>query len=179
MKSRILKKRQIAAGTAAVALCAAVFLNWYYTKQGTNMQQSNPEKTSEVNLGDAQYVNGTNVTNESDYFTTAEINRSKAHDTAKEYLENIIADENADEEQKENAKAKLIDISNEIKTESDIQNLISAKLNCKCLVTLNDSKLEVVLPKNVLSDEKLISIKDIVTSNSNVSYENITVIELK
>lgn len=178
MKSRIIKKRQIAAGAAAIALCTAVFLNWYYTKQGTNLP-SNPEKTSEVNLGDAQYVNGTNITSESDYFTTAEINRSKAHDTAKEYLESIVSDENVDSEEKEAAKKKLIEISNEIKTETDLQNLITAKLNCKCLVTLNDSKLEVILPKGVLSDDKLITIKDVVTGNSNVSSDNITVIELK
>ncbi|MDE5994328.1 MAG: SpoIIIAH-like family protein [Oscillospiraceae bacterium] len=178
MKSRIIKKRQIAAGAAAIALCTAVFLNWYYTKQGTNLP-SNPEKTSEINLGDAQYVNGTNVTNESDYFTASEINRSKAHDTAKEYLESIVSDENVDSEEKEEAKKKLIEISNEIKTETDLQNLITAKLNCKCLVTLNDSKLEVVLPKGVLSDDKLITIKDVVTSNSNVPSDNITVIELK
>ncbi len=178
MKSKILKKRQIAAGTAAVALCAAVFLNWYYTKQDIT-PKNDPEITSEANLGDAQYVNGTNVTNEADYFTTAEINRSKAHDTAKEYLESIISDENAEAEQKESAKEKLVNISNEIKTETDIQNLISAKLNCKCLVTLNDSKIEIVLPKGTLNEEKLVTIKDIVTSNSNVSYDNITVIELK
>lgn len=178
MKSRIIKKRQIAAGAAAIALCTAVFLNWYYTKQGTNLP-SNPDTASEVNLGDAQYVNGTNVTNESDYFTTAEINRSKAHDTAKEYLESIVSDENVDSEEKEAAKKKLIEISNEIKTETDLQNLITAKLNCKCLVTLNDSKIEVILPKGVLSDDKLITIKDVVTSNSNVSSDNITVIELK
>lgn len=178
MKSRILKKRQIAAGAAAVALCTAVFLNWYYTKQGTNLPEV-PEATSEVNLGDAQYVNGTNVTNESDYFTSAEINRSKAHDTAKEYLEAIVSDENVDSEEKEAAKKKLLEISNEIKTEADIQNLITAKLNCKCLVTLNESSLEVILPNGVLTDDKLITIKDIVTSNSNVSSDNITVIELK
>ncbi len=178
MKSRILKKRQIAAGAAAVALCTAVFLNWYYTKHGVNQPQM-PEVTSEVNLGDAQYVNGTNVTTESDYFTAAEVNRSKAHDTAKEYLESIAADENIDSEEKEAAKKKLIDISNEIKTETDIQNLITAKLNCKCLVTLNDSKVEVILPKGVLTDDKLITIKDIVTANSNITSDSITVIELK
>lgn len=178
MKSRILKKRQIAAGAAAIALCTAVFLNWYYTKQGTNIQNS-PETSSSVNLGDAQYVNGTNVVNENDYFANAEINRSKAHDTAKEYLESIVNDENVDAEEKEAAKKKLLDISDEIKTETDIQNLITAKLNCKCLVTLNDSKLEVILPKGTLSDDKLITIKDIVTGNSNVSSDNITVIELK
>lgn len=178
MKSRILKKRQIAAGAAAIALCTAVFLNWYYTKQGTDILQ-NPETSSELNLGNAQYVNGSNVTNESDYFTTAEINRSKAHDTAKEYLEKIVSDENIDAEEKDAAKKKLLDISNEIKTETDIQNLITAKLNCKCLVTLNDSKLEVILPKGVLTDEKLVTIKDIVTANSNVSSDSITVIELK
>ena len=94
-------------------------------------------------------------------------------------MESIVNDENVDAEEKEAAKKKLLDISNEIKTETDIQNLITAKLNCKCLVTLNDSKLEVILPKGTLSDEKLVTIKDIITGNSNVSSDNITVIELK
>ena len=178
MKSRILNKRQIAAGTAAVALCAAVFLNWYYTKQDINTTQP-PETETNVNLGDAQYVSSNNVTTETDYFTTAEINRSKAHDSAKEYLKSIINDENIDEEERENAKKKLTEISNEIKTEADIQNLITARLNCKCLVTLNDEKVEVVLPKDTLGEDGLIAIKDIIISNSNVSPDNITVIELK
>lgn len=178
MKSKILKKRQIAAGAAAIALCTAVFLNWYYTKQSTT-PQNQPEVTSEANLGDAQYVNGTNLVSENDYFTNAEINRSKAHDTAKEYLESLVSDENISAEEKDEAKKKLIDISNEIKTEADIQNIITAKLNCKCLVTLNDSKIEVILPKGVLSEEKLVTIKDIVTKNSNVTSDSITVIELK
>ena len=110
---------------------------------------------------------------------TAEINRSKAHDSAKEYLKSIINDENIDEEERENAKKKLTEISNEIKTEADIQNLITARLNCKCLVTLNDEKVEVVLPKDTLGEDGLIAIKDIIISNSNVSPDNITVIELK
>lgn len=178
MKSRILNKRQIAAGTAAVALCAAVFLNWYYTKQDINTTQP-PETETNVNLGDAQYVSSNNVTTETDYFMTAEINRSKAHDSAKEYLKSIINDENIDEEERENAKKKLTEISDEIKTEADIQNLITARLNCKCLVTLNDEKVEVVLPKDTLGEDGLIAIKDIIIGNSNVSPDNITVIELK
>lgn len=178
MKSRILNKKQIAAGTAAVALCAAVFLNWYYTKQDINTTQP-PETETNVNLGDAQYVSSNNVITETDYFMTAEINRSKAHDSAKEYLKSIINDENIDEEERENAKKKLTEISNEIKTEADIQNLITARLNCKCLVTLNDEKVEVVLPKDTLGEDGLIAIKDIIIGNSNVSPDNITVIELK
>lgn len=177
MKSRVLNKRQIAAGTAAVALCAAVFLNWYYTKQ--DVSSPKPETETQVNLGDAQYVNSSNVTSEEDYFTTAEINRSKAHDSAKEYLKSIIKDENIEAEERENAKKKLTDISNDIKVETDIQNLITARLNCKCLVTLNDEKVEVILPKNVLNNDSLIAIKDIILKNSNVSADNITVIELK
>lgn len=83
---------------------------------------------------------------------------------------------------KKNAKTlkkKLTEISNEIKTEADIQNLITARLNCKCLVTLNDEKVEVVLPKDTLGEDGLIAIKDIIIGNSNVSPDNITVIELK
>ena len=127
----------------------AVFLNWYYTKpQGDTTE---PEVTNEANLGDAQYVNSDSVKPEN-YFETAEINRKKAHDSAKDYLSLIIADTNVDDETKTLAREKLTKISEQIKTENDIENLISAQTDSKCLVTYSDDSIEVILPKDVLDD---------------------------
>lgn len=176
MKSKIISRRQLLIGTLTASLCLAVFVNWYYTKP-KGLEQTEPEMTSTANLGEAQYVNGTNT--DTDYFGAAKLNRTKAHDNAKEHLESIIADGNTDEETKTQAREKLIGISSQLKTEADIENLIAAQLKNDCLVTLGEDNVEVILPKGAVNDEILIKIKDIVISKTTLTAENITIIELK
>ena len=148
-----------------------------YTKQDNNITE--PEVTDEVNLGDAQYVNSDTVKSEDDYFTDAQINRTKAHDSATDYLEEIINDSSADEDTKALAREKLVKISDQIKAESDMENLISAQTDTACVVTYNGETVEVILPKGTVNQEILIKIKDIVISKTSLGAENITIIELK
>lgn len=179
MKSKIIGRKQLLIGILASSLCLAVFVNWYYTKPKEMMQEP-PEVTSGVNLGEAQYVNGTPTDAEKDdYFGTAKLNRTKAHDNAKEHLQNIISDSSQDEETKNQAKEKLVNLSDEIKNESDIENLITAQISNNCLVTLSDESVEIILPVGTINDGNLIKIKDIVLSKTKLPSESITVIELK
>lgn len=176
MKSRIIGRKQLLTLSLVCALGLAVFVNWYYTKpQGDTTE---PEVTSEANLGDAQYVNSDSVKPEN-YFETAEINRKKAHDSAKDYLSLIIADTNVDEETKALAREKLTRISEEIKIENDIETLITAQTNSKCLVTYNEGSIEVILPKNTLDDKSVVKIKDIIISKTKLTADKITIIETK
>lgn len=177
MKSKIILRKHLLTLTLVVALGLAVFVNWYYTKQDNDVTE--PEVTDEVNLGDAQYVNSDSVKSENDYFTDAEINRTKAHDSATEYLEEIINDSSTDEDTKALAREKLVRISEQIKLESDIETLISAQTNTICIVTYDGENIEIVLPKGTVNDEILIKIKDIIISKTSLGAENITIIELK
>lgn len=177
MKSKIILRKHLLTLTLVVALCLAVFVNWYYTKQDNDVTE--PEVTDEVNLGDAQYVNSDSVKSENDYFTDAEINRTKAHDSATEYLEEILNDSSTDEDTKALAREKLVRISEQIKLESDIETLISAQTNTICIVTYDGENIEVILPKGTVNDEILIKIKDIIISKTSLGAENITIIELK
>ncbi len=177
MKSKIILRKHLLTLTLIVALGLAVFVNWYYTKQDENVTE--PQVTDEVNLGDAQYVNSDTVKSEDDYFTDVEINRTKAHDSAAEYLEEIIADSSSDEDTKAVAREKLIKISEQIKLEADMETLITAQTDTKCIVTFDGETVEVILPKGTVKEEILIKIKDIVISKTALKAENITVIELK
>lgn len=177
MKSKIILRKHLVTISLVSALVLAVFVNWYYTNSDKNSTE--PPVTDEVNIGDAQYVNSDSVKTEDDYFNDAEINRTKAHDSAKEYLEEIINDKTSDNNTKALARERLVKISEEIKLESDMETLISAQTNSSCIVTYDGETVEVILPKNTINDDILIRIKNIVISKTTLSAECITIIELK
>ena len=176
MKSKIINRRHILAFTLTLSLALAVFVNWYYTKPDS-LQNQEPEVTDNISLGDAQFVNGTSVSE--NYFENARLNRTKAHDSAKESLQSIINDASTDEDTKASSREKLTSLSEYIKLEADCENLISAQISKECLVTLDYDSAEVIVPKGTIDEKMLIKIKDIILTKSKVKAENITIIELK
>ena len=174
MKSKIIGRKQIIAFILTLSLCLAVYVNWYYTKSESNIDNQ-PEVTDNVNLGDAQFVNGDNVTE--DYFETARINRSKAHDSAKEMLQTII-DSDTDEDTKASAREKLTYLSEVIKIEADCENLITAQISDNCVVTIDTETAEVIVPSGKLDENIIIKIRDIILSKTKIVAENITIVEL-
>ena len=175
MKSRIIGRKQLLTFSLIFALSAAMFGNWYYTKPQN--AEKEPEVTNQANLGDAQYVNSNSVSE--NFYVSAKLNRNKAHDSAKEYLSSIIADEKIDEETKVSAREKLIKISEQIKVESDIENLIAAQIKEDCIVTYDLDSIEVIIPKNAINDEVALKIKSIILSKTKLTSDKITIIESK
>jgi stage III sporulation protein AH len=112
-------------------------------------------------------------------FANAKVNRTKAHDNAKESLQSIINDTNTNDDAKASAREKLIKLSENIKLEADCENLISAQTSTSCLVTIDFDSVEVVVPKGTINDTILIKIKDIILSKTDINGKNITIIELK
>ena len=59
--SKIFAKKQVLFFGLLVALAAAVYVNWYYTKPVTEIDNGPQTETTEAeNLGEAQYVNAEN-----------------------------------------------------------------------------------------------------------------------
>ena len=123
-------------------------------------------------------LNSSSVSFEESYFNTARLNRTKAHDQAKAHLQEIIDDETIDTETKLIAQNELIEISNQIKTETDIENSIKSQIKSECVVTLNNDSVEVILTKGMLTEELVIKIKDIIISKTGLNAENITIVEI-
>ena len=179
----IIGRRKILLATLVVILGAAIFVNWQFgsVKVGDSDEASK-------NLGDAQYVNGTNISVENkddttddleDYFSSVRLERQQARDLIKENYENALADTSISE----SAKAESMEIfarsTENIKKENDIENLVKAKGVNECIATVNSEAVTVVVDCEELNDTILLQIKEIANKQTNISFENIIIIQAK
>jgi stage III sporulation protein AH len=187
----IFKSKQILTATLIVALGAAVAVNWYYT----NTPQTEDDVTTQQvsgNLGDSLYVGGTTaastttaVSNEkddakqSDYFASAKLKRKQSHDEIIDNIEDIAESDDIDSDTKKTITLLLSDFQSDIKAETDVENLISAKTGGECLVIINEGACQVILEKNTLNDLLILQITEIIEKNTEISSENLTIIEAK
>ena len=190
---KIFGKRQVVLAALVVALGAAVFLNWYFTNNGTNLVATEAAEKSGENLGknygDSKYVNAKAsttktdttkaATEESEYFAQAKLGRTQSRDAALETLNKVINNDKATEAAKKEAAQGIEKISANIKLENDIETLIRSKNISQALVIINDKNVEVVVKASELNDTALLQIKETVMKHANVSNENITIIQVK
>lgn len=99
----VVRKRQIIAAALVLALGSAVFINWYYNRPSVKSANTRPSveevENTGGNLGDAKLVNSSGVSESAaasgksgDYFASAKLRRSSAHDEAAEILNKVIKD---------------------------------------------------------------------------------------
>lgn len=179
----LIKKRQLIMAALIVALGAAVFANWYFTRSGGDIAvtEKNPDSEFVQNLGEAKAVNSTVTVPEdtaADYFSEVKLERTKVHDKAledlKEAARDIPAGVAAD------SIAKSCDaLTAAIKLENDIETLIKAKLGCEAVVVINGEKANAVVAKGALSQGAVLQITDIITSSAGIQPQNIKVTEAK
>ncbi len=173
----LIKRRQLILAALVVALGAAVFVNWYYT--GNNSSVKSPEETTESeyvqNLGEAKYVNASGE--EADYFSEVKLNRQKSRDEALEKLnESLEKVKSGSEEAKEITKS-IDALTAQIKLESDVEALISAKLASECVAVINEKSAQVVVSNNALSEDAALQIIDVITTNTDLSADKIKISE--
>lgn len=161
-----------------VALGAAVFLNWKFSMNGTQVAQTDGD-----NYGAAKYVANQSVgsasATSSDYFSKARLDRQKAQDAALEVL-NKVTSGNASVKQQ--TVSEITALSKAIKTENDIETLILAKGFKDCVAVVNDTGVQVVVkPKGTtdLSESDAIQIKDIVVAQTSIDPLKIQIIQAK
>ncbi len=190
----IIKKRQLLLATLIIALGAAVFVNWYYTRPdiesaGVNTPQTtiSPQVQEGANLGDARYVISSDATLEdapaqakaNEYFASAKLRRQSAHDEAMKALNDVVKDSSANEETIRQANDLLKNIATSITLESDIENLISAKAGCENLVILNRGNAEIIVENGSLDDVAVVKIKEIAVKQTGYPVENISITEME
>lgn len=189
----VIKKRQLLLATLIVALGAAVFVNWYYTKPDIAATVNTGATTSPVvqegaNLGDARYVISGEAKFEEDalvqaqateYFASAKLRRKTAHDEAAEALNDIIKDPSSPAASVSEATKVLGELSAAMTLESDIENLITAKVGCENLVILNGGNAEIIVENGSLDDVTVVKIKEIALKHTGYPVDNITIIEME
>lgn len=183
----IIRKRQLLFAALAVVLGAAVFINWYYTKPGVmesggSVPATAVEAVPGANLGDAKFVlsSGVTVADESEsgkeFFDGAKLKRSNSHDEAAKALNEAIKNA-SNAKASANAAAELSELAENMKLETDIENLITAKLGCECLVVINEAKADIVVEKGALSDVAAVQIREIVVTSGACTADRVNISE--
>lgn len=182
--SKLSKKRQILTATLAIAMASAILVNWYFGRNKTDTAVKG-ESVNSSNLGDSIYVNGSSedetenevqsVAKTKEYFAKSQLKRTQAHDEALDKIEALLKDADKSDE----AEKLMEEYTKAVKLEADIESLITAKTGADCLAIINSDQAEIVVDAEAIDELYLLQITDIVSTQSKIPAENITIIQAK
>lgn len=173
-----------------VAVAAFVFLlavgiggNWYYENSGIAgkiepILNSAQTKT----LGEAEFVDATTQMNkESEYFSTARVERQTARDESLEKLQAVIDKTDSTDEANVKASEEIAKISNYISIENKVETLVTAKgvNNCLAVISADGKRIDVIVDVEDLNEQTIVQIKDIAMEQLGCSFENVSIIQSK
>lgn len=138
-----------------------------------NYSHNNKEEMAKV-LGEAQYVS-TNDEIEVSKTQTMKMEREEARDKAKSHLEEIIKNEGYSAEAKQEAEKKLIDLTNYIRIESDIEIMLKDKGFEEAVVTYNENGVVADIFADELLNTEIAKITEIIVSQTNLSTDKIKI----
>lgn len=198
-------KRQLVLAALVVALGAAVYLNWQFADNNALIQQTSASANKEI--GQAQFVNnstdssvskdkntGSNTSSNSSkdtggkktqpsedalaYFAQVKVERQKTHDGAADLAKEVLEAADSSDEAKKEAVVKAAEIAKNMEQETNIESLIKAKGFSQCLAFIQNGECSIVVCKGELDDDGVIAIKDIVTGQSGIEFDNIKITEV-
>ena len=179
-----LPKRIVVFAVLIATLSAAVYLNWQYTANNGELDLTATLEKTEKYLGDAEFVNSdisvTASTTSADFFSQSRAEREQTYKSTIDTLTAISNNATADTSAKQEAAKKISELAKISKLQSDIEALIKSKGFSDCVVVINDGKASaIVKAPNGLENEQTLQIQDIFLQNSEISLENIKIIEVK
>ena len=198
--------RKATAITLAAALVVAVYLNWQYARTGVTLEEDavNVAATVETeeavsapimdglmteaeavssankNYGEAQLVSVANNSG-SKFFEEARLKRTKAHDEAMDAVQKALKSASLSAEEKKSYTQQLTGSLEDLNAENEIETLVRAKgfADCLCFLQSGRADLTVMTSGDALTAVQVAQIRDIVLSKSNVTAQNITIVEVK
>lgn len=191
------KKKSAVYSVVALMLCMAVYLNWSYTKERPDAEYNAAGEFEDGKiLGEAKLVDETEKIKDeevqltagdnpnispvpSDYFSEARLARQKARDESVNILSQTVNNENTSEEAKATAVATMGDLAENAEREARIESMVVAKGYRQCVVFINDEGANVIVEKTNegLQNTDLARIKEIVLNETNLTAEQVKVIE--
>lgn len=177
------RKKHAVLASLVLLLGVAVLANWYLTNPDTSLSQVmgesdiDSDNVDSQNLGDAVYVNSTDVNEE--YFASAKLSRDESYDEAVATLKEIVNSSEADEQSIQTASDAITIMSQRKIAQTNIENLVEAKTGSSCVAVVSDNGVEIIVDKYAVSDEAVLRIKEIVMNNTDVPQEKISIIAAK
>lgn len=141
----------------------------------SNQKTDTSSKTSSKNESSA--VTST-INNTEDYFAKVRLERQQMQDELLELAQEVIEATDSSGKGKEEAVKHLNEMSDTIQQQSNIENLIIAKGFTDCVAFIQNGECSVVVTGQDLKSDTLIAIKDIVMSQTDLSFDKIRVTQI-
>lgn len=175
-------KRNVVAAAVLVTVCAGIYVNWLYTEdQAANLTDKlDADKilaSDTLVIGDEIVLTDENSV--SDYFSAVRLSRQQARDNAVGLLQEAMAYNNETDAQ--TASGQLEEIVQTALSEAQIESLIIAKGYADCVAYISEDGISVAVatPEGGLQEADVAVIADVVVSQSNLSMEDIHVVEVQ
>ena len=178
-KGKVLTASQLALGGMVLVLAAAVWLNTKYSSKLTAKTTKYMGETTLVSKETQDTAVAVGADANDDYFSQAIADRDSAYKEAEETAMEILATIEGTDEEKDEAIAKLSALAERKITETQIENLLSAKGFEQSLAIISDSSVTVVVKSNGLLASETVQIQDIVINMSAVNLNNIKIVTVE
>lgn len=177
----VIKKNQILTWSLIIILGVAGYMN--YQSNPSNLYAQEVTNIMDENLGDAIFVDGTNLIadvkdknykySSDEFFAQTRIDRSNEYAKQIETYEKIILAPDSGKEQKEFATAELKRITNEKNALSVAENLIKLKGFEEGVILINNESANVIVLDNELDSVKVAQIQSIVENELEIEVGKI------
>lgn len=181
IKKKKSRKTKTAISVFVLLLAVGLGGNWYWENSDISSKISTITASNKT-LGEATFVDApteVETENENDYFSSARVDRQKAHDSALEELQQVVNSTSEDEEARKVAAESIAKLSSHIEIENKIETLVCAKgvQNCIAVVDTEGTRVDVIVDTAELTDDIILQIKEIATEQLSCSFENVTIIQ--
>jgi stage III sporulation protein AH len=181
-------KKNMVAAAILVVVCAGIYMNWLYTEDQATMDLVQTLDVETVMSDDTLILDqdaevlsaGEEPVNTAqDYFAAVRLSRQQARDSALNLLQEAMA--YSDETKAAETSATLEQIVEVSLNEAQIESLVIAKgyADCVAYITNEGISVAVAAPEGGLQEQDVAVIADIVISQSDYTYSDIRVVEVK
>ena len=134
------------------------------TTSGNTSSEKNEEKTTNVNKAEADSDAGAavfvNSSTDTSYFVQAKLDREQSRAKQKDMLNEMLNNEKATSEQKNEATTAMLQIQKRIEKENAAEDMLKAKGFSEVYVRIDDDTVDVVVDKEKLTDTEIAQIED-------------------
>lgn len=183
---RLFKKNQIIITSLAIMIAVAGYLNYSGRIFGDEAAQNEDELASqelldislEEGTAEIEDTPGEAVLTSADasgVVAEAKVTREQVRSKNKETLLEIINNENLSDEQKEDAVAQMIAMTEIAEQEAAVETLLLSKGFSEVVVNLTETTADVVVNSDELTDANRAQIEDIISRKTEIAPENIVI----
>ena len=153
------------------------------TTSGNTSSEKNEEKTTNVNKAEADSDAGAavfvNSSTDTSYFVQAKLDREQSRAKQKDMLNEMLNNEKATSEQKNEATTAMLQIPKRIEKENAADDMLLAKGFSEVYVRIDDDTVDVVVDKEKLTDTEIAQIEDTIKRKTGLPADKIRITPFK